>query len=201
MSGRGFAMTAMGPRHSVEGGFSLTEMLLGLAIGLTVTAAVMHGLIRASRGGEQWGVQLQERQLSRRTLALMRSELDMARTWMHGPGSETGAECALGGRLAVLRIEAGGRPITYSIGEPPSPIWRGWVLMRCGPAYGLSGELSGGSAQNRVVIDGLPPDADGLQVSADLPKVVQIELKRQLAWRSGMSLIIRERILVGAPGV
>jgi len=42
------------------------------------------------------------------------------------------------------------------VGPAPSAIWRGRVLMRCGPAYGLDGRLSAGSApQNRVVIDGL----------------------------------------------
>jgi hypothetical protein len=69
--------------------------------------------------------------------------------------------------------------------------------MRCGPAYGLSGELSEGAAQNRVVIDGLVPD--GLQVEADVPNVMRLDLRRSLTLRSGMSLIIRDSILAREP--
>jgi prepilin-type N-terminal cleavage/methylation domain-containing protein len=180
-----------------EEGFTLVELLVALALGLMMAAVMIQGLLGASRSGERWGLQLRERQLSRRTLALLRSELAMARNWVHGPASGAEAECGLGTRTPVLRLEANGRWISYSIGQPPSRIWRGWVLMRCGPAYGLSGELSEGAAQNRVVIDGLVPD--GFQVEADVLNVVRLDLRRSLPLPGGMSLIIRESILATEP--
>ena len=40
--------------------------------------------------------------------------------------------------------------------------------MRCGPAYGLDGVIRpGGTAQNRVLIDGLAKDDLGFQVRQD----------------------------------
>jgi hypothetical protein len=62
----------------------------------------------------------------------------------------------LAGRSPVLHVSTASGAITYSVGAAPSAIWRGQVLMRCGPAYGLDGELTTGTqALNRVVIDGL----------------------------------------------
>ena len=73
--------------------------------------------------------------------------------------------------------------IVYSVGAAPSPIWRGQVLMRCGPAYGLDGRMDPTSnAQNRVLLDALPPDdGGGLEVNAhpQLP-VLELELTQQL---------------------
>ena len=71
--------------------------------------------------------------------------------------------CGLAGRRPVLAValspedpDARQHAIVYSVGSAPSPIWRGQVLMRCGPAYGLDkGLTAGGTALNRVVIDGL----------------------------------------------
>ena len=65
--------------------------------------------------------------------------------------------CNLAGRQQWLQIlGADGSITTYSLGSPPSAIWRGQVLMRCGPAYGLDGQIkAGGIFQNRVVLDGL----------------------------------------------
>jgi len=64
--------------------------------------------------------------------------------------------CSLAGRIPVLHLHTGAGPITYPVGAAPSAIWRGRVLMRCGPAFGLDGLISGGSQTlNRVVIDGL----------------------------------------------
>ena len=67
--------------------------------------------------------------------------------------------CNLAGRQPWLQIlGADGSITTYSLGSPPSAIWRGQVLMRCGPAYGLDGQIKAGSTfQNRVVLDGLTP--------------------------------------------
>ena len=68
--------------------------------------------------------------------------------------------CNLTGRQLLMQIlSPDGDLTTYTVGAPPSVIWRGQVLMRCGPAYGLDGQVRPGSAyQNRVVLDGLPQD-------------------------------------------
>ncbi len=61
----------------------------------------------------------------------------------------------------MLQLQAPEGRITYSVGSAPGPIWRGQVLVRCGPAFGLYGELHSGEPQSRVVIDALPGDGAG----------------------------------------
>ncbi len=180
-----------------DAGFSLPELLLALALGLTLAIVVIQGLQGAGRWGARWMLQLRERQTARRTLALMRDELKIARNWETGPGSGRGAECPLGGRNPVLRLEVGGRQITYSIGASPSRIWRGGVLMRCGPAYDLTGTLSAGLALNRVVIDGM--ETAGLEASAEGPKVLRLTLRRLLQLKTGATLILTNSIIVAVP--
>ena len=99
-------------RPPAEEGFSLVEMLVALAVALMIAAAVIQGLAGASRGGERLMLLLRERQVARRSLALLRSEMGMAKSWQAGPAAGVGAECALGGRAPVLRMETEGRQIT-----------------------------------------------------------------------------------------
>jgi prepilin-type N-terminal cleavage/methylation domain-containing protein len=181
-------------RPPAEEGFSLVEMLVALAVALMIAAAVIQGLAGASRGGERLMLLLRERQVARRSLALLRSEMGMAKSWQAGPAAGVGAECALGGRAPVLRMETEGRQITYSVGTPPSPIWRGLVLMRCGPAYGLAGEISSGASQNRVLMDGLT--SEGLRVEVDAPGVVRLRLEQAFRLRGGQDQFLRTTILV-----
>ncbi len=54
---------------------------------------------------------------------------------------------------------AGRRRGALPYGPAPSAIWRGAVLMRCCPAYGLDGDWSEGSPVARVLIDALPAAA------------------------------------------
>jgi prepilin-type N-terminal cleavage/methylation domain-containing protein len=198
MNGQTAGRRLLARRHPpAECGFSLPELLLALALGLTLATVAIQGLRGASEGGGRWMLQLRERQVSRRTLVLLRDELGMARDWESGPESGRNAECSLGGRIPVLSLETRGRTITYSVGSAPSRIWRGTVLMRCGPAYDLSGGLSGGQALNRVVLDGL--DADGLEVNREGAKVLKIQLKRNVRFRAGMSLVLRDRIVALMP--
>ena len=72
-----------------------------------------------------------------------------------GLGGAATGPCGLGGRRSVLELQTESGIIVYSQGTPPSSIWRGEVLMRCGPAFSLSGAASVGQFQNRVLIDGL----------------------------------------------
>ena len=181
-----------------EGAFGLVELLVALAVALTVAAGVIQGLAGASRSGERLVLLLRERQVARRTLALLRSELKVSQRWQVGPDASMGAECTLGGRAPMLQFEINGRRITYSVGIPPSQIWRGWVLMRCGPAYGLSGELSDGVAQNRVLIDALAPE--GFQVEADALGVLHLRLDQVFRPRGGSPMVIKSSTFAGAHG-
>ena len=59
----------------------------------------------------------------------------------------------------------------------PSAIWRGDVLMRCGPAFDLQGGIRRGSRyQNRVVLDGV--DRFQLHQPSGLP-VLQMQLEQR----------------------
>ncbi|MEB3317694.1 MAG: prepilin-type N-terminal cleavage/methylation domain-containing protein [Cyanobacteriota bacterium] len=185
-------------RSPAEEGFSLVELLVALALALTLAAAVIQGLAGASRGGERLLLLLRERLVARRSLALLKSEVEVARSWRAGPTAGVGSECALAGRVPVLALETEGRQITYSIGSAPSPIWRGLVLMRCGPAYGLSGELSGGAAQNRVLIDGLT--SGGFRVEPDDYGWLTLKLEQAFAHQGRQPLILKTAAVAVSPG-
>jgi type II secretory pathway pseudopilin PulG len=170
------------PREA--GAFSLPELLMALALALVVATVVVRGLMGAGHAGERLALLMRERLVQRRTLALLSAEVGAAQSWAVGTG--VGAECGLGGRTPVLQLEAEGRRITYSLGTAPSAIWRGRVLMRCGPAYGLWGELSAGAAQNRVILDAMAPQ--GLRVEQEAPGVVRLRLRQELPLSGGTVL-------------
>lgn len=175
--------------------FSLAELVVALALALVVAAAVVQGLMASGRNGERLALLLRERTFQRRTLALLRGELGAAQGWQANTGA--GAACNLAGRRPVVQVVVEGRRITYSLGAAPSPIWRGRVLMRCGPAYGLEGELSSGAAQNRVLLDGLAPD--GLLVQAETPGLLRLRLRQEFPLRSGALLPITLEMRAPAP--
>ena len=140
-------------RVQPNNGFSLLELLLALAIGCGVTATVLQGLLTQVQGSERFGSLMREKALARRTQELVRS--DRLQSEGVADPAVLPPACNLAGRKVVLHLATSAGPITYSTGKPSEPIWRGEVLMRCGPAYGLYGELSSGRSQNRVVMDGL----------------------------------------------
>ena len=136
-------------------GFSLLELLLALSLGLVLSGVMLQGLIQEGQNGQRLARLLRERAVQRRTLALVKADLAQATGISPTPQLEQ-PSCNLAGRLPVLHLSSSAGAITYAVGPAPSAIWRGRVLMRCGPAYGLDGQLSAGSTpQNRVVIDGL----------------------------------------------
>ena len=171
-----------------EEGFTMIELMIAMALGLVVAGVAMQGLIGSGRSGERLALLLRERTVQRRTLALLRSELAAAETMERGTANNPAPGCNLAGRTPVVHLKVEGQPITYTVGTAPSSIWRGQVLMRCGPAYGLAGELSPGAALNRVVLDGLP--TGGLEVEKvkdpsgeDVPGLVQMRLKQEFPLR------------------
>ena len=136
-------------------GFSLLELMLALSLGLLLSGVMLQGLIDEGQNGSRLARLLRERALQRRALALVAADLALAKAVSEMPQLEQHS-CSLADRLPVLHLSTSVGAITYSVGPSPSAIWRGQVLMRCGPAYGLDGQLSSGSqAQNRVVLDGL----------------------------------------------
>jgi hypothetical protein len=140
-------------------GFSLIELMLAMSLGIGLSGAILQLLISESQLGLRVNRLLRERSVQQRTLALIRDDVVIASRISATPQLEQHA-CNLAGRLPVLHLTATAGAITYSVGKAPSSIWRGQVLMRCGPAFSLEGQPSyGAAAQNRVIIDGIatPP--------------------------------------------
>jgi hypothetical protein len=136
-------------------GFSLVELMLSLSLGLGLSGVMLQGLMAEGQNGARLSRLLRERAAQRRTLELVKGDLARALAVSAKPDQEQHA-CGLSARIPVLHLVTAAGPITYSVGRAPSRIWRGRVLMRCGPAFDLNGGLSvGSSALNRVVIDGL----------------------------------------------
>ena len=136
-------------------GFSLVELMLSLSLGFALSGVMLQGLMAEGRNGARFTQLLRERAAQRRTLELVKSDLVRATAVSATPDLEQHA-CGLSGRIPVLHLSTSAGPITYSVGKAPSSIWRGRVLMRCGPVFGLDGGLSAGSQPlNRVVLDGL----------------------------------------------
>ncbi len=163
-----------------EAGFSLVELLLALAIGCGLSGVLLDTLLLEGRNSQRFGRALRERAVAQRSLELVRGDLLQARG-LADPLVLAPA-CNLAGRTVVLHLDTLSGPITYSLGKPAEPIWRGRVLMRCGPAYGLHGELGRGVAQNRVVLDGLAA-SEGFRALPVAAGVLRLELEQ--AWSDG----------------
>jgi hypothetical protein len=141
------------------GGFSLVELMLSLSLGLALSGVMLQGLMAEGQNGARFSRLLRERAAQRRTLELVKQDLSHAISVSTTPDLEHHA-CSLAGRIPVLYLSTAEGAITYSIGDAPSQIWRGKVLMRCGPAYRLDGRLAKAlQASNRVVIDALDPES------------------------------------------
>ena len=144
-----------------DAGFSLLELLLALSLGLVLSAVALQSLLADGQRSQRLGQQFRQRSEQRRLLALIESDA-LAATALSADPDPQRSHCSLAGREPVLQLTTAAGVITYSWGASPSSIWRGEVVMRCGPAYGMDGRLSSGAAQNRVVLDQLPPgQADG----------------------------------------
>ncbi|WP_411867815.1 PilW family protein [Vulcanococcus limneticus] len=140
-------------------GFTLVELMIALAVGLVVMAGAAQTLVGSVALSRRWGDELRQREFDQRARRLMQLDRQAAEVALEGAAAEAAAgeaACGLAGRRPVLhlRLPDGKSPITWTLGSAPSAIWRGPVLMRCGPAYGLEGRLSlDGAWQNRVVLD------------------------------------------------
>jgi prepilin-type N-terminal cleavage/methylation domain-containing protein len=184
-------------RQREEQGFTLIELMIAMALGLVVAGVAMQGLIGSGRSGERMALQMRERTFQRRALALLRSELAAAKTMELG--TATNPACNLEERTPVVHLMVEGKPITYTVGAAPSGIWRGQVLMRCGPAYLLEGGLSDDPAhtQNQVVLDGLP--TGGLKVEVEAAGLVRMTLKQEFPLQGGPTLPITTEMAGSGP--
>ena len=140
-----------------DAGFSLLELLLALSLGLLLSAVALQSLLADGQRSQRLGEQFRQRSEQRRLLALIESDALAATALSADPDPQLSL-CSLAGREPVLQLTTTAGVITYSRGASPSNIWRGEVVMRCGPAYDIDGRLSAGAAQNRVVLDQLPQD-------------------------------------------
>ena len=109
----------------------------------------------------------------------LKGDLERASSWQLDPDVSAEWPCALADRQPKLAITPrdGSGSVVYSLGPAPSAIWRGDVLMRCGPAFDLHGGIRRGSRyQNRVVLDCM--DDFQLHQPLGLP-VLQIQLEQR----------------------
>jgi hypothetical protein len=171
------------------------ELLLVLGMGLALSAVLVQLLVAESRLGAVMVRQWRERTLQRRTLDLVRD--DLRRAVAIRLGSAGSSPCPLSGREPVLQISTAEGPITYTVGLPPSPIWRGRVLMRCGPAFGLDGEPSLGASQNRVVTDALV--LAGFRAEVQAIGQFRLSMEQELPHPQGGLHRITTAVVVAAP--
>ena len=182
------------PKTRAENGFTLIELLLSLSLGSLLFVVLLQLIGADLRLGNNMASRLRESAQQRQTLELIRGELAMGSGWEIDPTPSHQWSCGMAGRQPVLAIgldgsdsRASAQTIVYSVGSAPSAIWRGQVLMRCGPAYGLDGVIRpGGKAQNRVLIDGLPKEGLGFQARQDpQSKVLHLALEQAVNGGSG----------------
>ena len=172
-------------RRHADQGFTLVELMLAALMGCLLCGVALQLLFAETRQGGSLAESLQLKQWQWRTLELVKGDLERASSWQVDPAPSGSWPCALAGRRPQLAITPrdGSDPVVYSLGPAPSPIWRGAVLMRCGPAFDLQGGIREGSSyQNRVVLDGV----DRLQLhqpSGLLVLQMQLEQRTRLGAR------------------
>ena len=166
-------------------GFSLLELLLACSVGVALLAVALQTLLAEQRLGGRLGVLLRQRQLLLRANQLITADLERGIAL----APELTPSCNLAGRQLFMQIlSPDGELTTYTVGAAPSAIWRGQVLMRCGPAYGINGQVSPvGSHQNRVLLDGLPQDF-GAWSGCQLP-TAQSNAQLPVCWEPASGLV------------
>ena len=160
-------------------GFTLVELMLATLVGCLLCGVVCGLLFSETRQGGAFAESLQLKQLQRRTFFLLKLDLERASSWQIAPDPSADWPCGLAARQPKLAITPrdGSEQVVYSLGPAPSAIWRGDVLMRCGPAFDLQGGIRSGSQyQNRVVLDGV--DRFQLHQPSGLP-VLQMQLEQR----------------------
>ena len=169
----------------VGAGFSLVELLLVAALGVGLCGVAFQLLLGEARQGGALAQRLMVRRLQRRTLQLIKGDLADAQRWQLQPDPQSDWPCPMANRDVLIAIHPahGSAPVLYSLGTAPSGIWRGQVLMRCGPAFDLQGRSRASSSyQNRVVLDAI--ETMKLQQPLGLP-VIEMELEQLINGNNG----------------
>lgn len=163
-----------------EAALTLPELLISLSLGVLLAGLALQALLTEVRNSSRLGIRQQERRMAERALALIRG--DVLRAESFSLDGTVASACGLSGGAVLLHLvnAAGLEPTTYTFGMPPSPIWRGQVLMRCGPTFNANGELRAGPARNSVVLDGLV--ADGATV-AEIRGGLEVRLEGEEVYR------------------
>lgn len=176
------------PIASSAKGFSLVELLLALGLALIICGGIAKMQVCLQRSADLAMRVMRERRFQDRALELIRS--DVLRSQAIGLDGAASSPCGLGGRRSVLALQTEAGTIVYSQGSAPSPIWRGEVLMRCGPAFSLHGEASLGQFQNRVLLDGL--QSEGFTAQSLDGIRLKLRLRQDFMGPSGPQLIENE---------
>ena len=168
-------------------GFTLVELLLAAGLGVVFCSLAAQLLIGDLADGSALARRLQLRRLQRRTLMLVKGDLSRADHWQLQPAIDPGWRCAMAGRqpLIAIRSTDGAAAVVYSLGPPPSSIWKGQVLMRCGPSFTLQGQPNlEGAYQNRVVLD----QVEAFHLEQD-PQLPLLRLEIQQRWPGSDQLL------------
>lgn len=184
------------PRRPRRQGFSLPELLVASCLGLLLWGVVLRLVLAEGDQGARLTRMARERLGHRRTLELMRGDLRRAARLARSPEVPQDG-CPMAGRQPVLHLLSEAGAITYAIAPAPSPIWRGRVLLRCGPAFGLYGEPGAGDPQNRVLLDGLSPT--GFTAVAEGEGLLRLRLEQQLALAGGGQQRLVTEVRLAAP--
>lgn len=161
----------MAPRRIVGSGFSLLELLVALAVGFMLVTVIGQALLSELGQSGRFARLLRERAVTERALELMRIELQEALSVRVMPGAMTRSGCGLTGRTVLLHLDftpdgvSPDRDVTYSIERKPDPIWRSQALMRCGPPYGLDGQMSQAAAGSSVWLDALDGGESAVEIN------------------------------------
>ena len=197
MSPRPRSLSAPGARRPRGArGFSLPELLVALCLGLLFSGVVLHLLLVEGDQGVRLARLSRERLGHKRALALIRADVRRA-IQLRLEAAALPSACPMSGRRPVLQLRTETTPVTYALGPAPSPIWRGWVLLRCGPAFNLYGEPSTGDSQNRVLLDGLAPT--GFRAEPEGEGLLRLRLEQRLALPGGALQRIASEIRVASP--
>jgi hypothetical protein len=176
------------PIESGAKGFSLVELLLALGLALMICGGIAKMQVCLQHSADLAMRVMRERRFQDRALELIRSDVLRSQAIALN-GAESGP-CGLGGRRSVLALRTEAGTIVYSQGSAPGAIWRGEVLMRCGPAFSLTGAVSLGEFQNRVLLDGL--QSDGFTAQSPDGIRLQLRLKQHFMGPSGPQPIENE---------
>ena len=183
---------------ATKGGFTLVELLLAFGLGMTLCAIAMQAVLAEGQSSLRLSRVLRERPIAQRALDLMRGDLQRSTNAIPMPATApVNAACNMAGRTVVLHLETPEGPVTYSVGKPGEPIWRGQVLMRCGPAFTLDGTPSPGQALNRVVLDGL--GLGGVVVKPQNSATLLVQFSQQLVLEGKSSQALTHQRLMPWP--